>query len=294
MVAVMRRQPILSGDQPARHGRKEGDLAGAGDGGLGLHVDVVDRRANDALVLEGVGIFLAAALEPAHERRRRSRRRPAARPLPRSCRPARAPRRNRRASCRNPHPPGDGCPPSDSPSRYRASGCAATQSRTMPIAMVPGRNISPAGPAIRKPTATSCTAVFHLATRLTGTPTLSSARNSRRPETRISRHRMTIAAHSDQPWIVLVGDEHQQTGRHEELVGDGVEHPPERGLLRIGAGEIAVEVVGDRRGNEDCEREPARPLVLGPEQQRHHGRNGRKPGIGQDVRKVEGLRPAHG
>jgi len=61
---------------------------------------------------------------------------------------------------------------------------------------VPASTLSPAGPAIRKPTATSCRAVFHFATRLTGTLTFSSARNSRRPETRISRHKITIAAQS--------------------------------------------------------------------------------------------------
>ena len=41
--------------------------------------------------------------------------------------------------------------------------------------------------------ATICTVVFHLASRDTGSPTWASARNSRRPETRISRHRMISA-----------------------------------------------------------------------------------------------------
>ena len=51
--------------------------------------------------------------------------------------------------------------------------------------------------------ATIWMAVFHLASCVTGTLTFSAARYSRRPETRISRHRMMIAAHSDQPAMVL-------------------------------------------------------------------------------------------
>ncbi len=65
-----------------------------------------------------------------------------------------------------------------------------------------GITASPALPATRKPTAISCSVVFHLASWVTGTLTRNSARYSRRPDTRISRHRMTIAAHSDQPRIV--------------------------------------------------------------------------------------------
>ena len=44
--------------------------------------------------------------------------------------------------------------------------------------------------------------VFHLAILLTGTPTFNSARYSRRPDTRISRHRITIAAQMFEPMIV--------------------------------------------------------------------------------------------
>ena len=44
-------------------------------------------------------------------------------------------------------------------------------------------------------------AVFHLASCVTGTETFNAARYSRRPETRISRHRMMMAAHNDQPAI---------------------------------------------------------------------------------------------
>ncbi len=56
----------------------------------------------------------------------------------------------------------------------------------------PGTMDSPEGPTIRNPNATSWTAVFHLATAVTGIGTRNSARYSRNPETRISRQRMTI------------------------------------------------------------------------------------------------------
>ena len=46
--------------------------------------------------------------------------------------------------------------------------------------------------------ATSCIVVFHFASRVTGTLTCSSARNSRRPETKISRMSTMIAAQIDQ------------------------------------------------------------------------------------------------
>jgi hypothetical protein len=44
--------------------------------------------------------------------------------------------------------------------------------------------------------ATICTAVFHFASRLTGRPTLTSAMYSRKPETVISRSRMTSEGRS--------------------------------------------------------------------------------------------------
>ena len=93
--------------------------------------------------------------------------------------------------------------------------------------------------------ATICSVVFHLASCVTGTLTRSSARYSRRPETRISRHRMMIAAHSDQPRMVLVGRQHQQAGRDQQLVGDRIEHAAEGRLLAPFAREIAVEKIGD-------------------------------------------------
>ena len=71
------------------------------------------------------------------------------------------------------------------------------------MAIVPGRTLSAAGPANRTASATICMAVFHLASLVTWTCTLSSARNSRRPETRISRQRMTMAAQIDHPLMVL-------------------------------------------------------------------------------------------
>ena len=67
---------------------------------------------------------------------------------------------------------------------------------------VPGSTTSPAGPAMKKPSANICTVVFHLATMLTGSGTLRSARYSRSPETRNSRHKMMIAAQIVQPTSV--------------------------------------------------------------------------------------------
>ena len=58
---------------------------------------------------------------------------------------------------------------------------------------------------------------------------------------------MTIAAHSVTPAIVWSAASIEQRRGDEQLVGDRVEHAPERGLLRPGAREIAVEEIGDRR-----------------------------------------------
>ncbi len=66
------------------------------------------------------------------------------------------------------------------------------------------------------------TTVFHLASAVTGSGTLSSAKYSRRPETRISRQRMTIAAESVEAGNGLVGGEHQDHRRNKKLVGDRV------------------------------------------------------------------------
>src|SRR5438046_1925599 len=74
----------------------------------------------------------------------------------------------------------------------------------MPTLVTTGTTASPASPAMRNPTATSCSVVFHLASRVTGTLTRNSARYSRKPDTRISRQRITTAAKSAQ--LVTVCD----------------------------------------------------------------------------------------
>src|SRR6185312_8116472 len=51
----------------AGHRREEGDLAGAGDRGIGLHMGMVDRGADHLRLLEGVGISLVARRKPGHE-----------------------------------------------------------------------------------------------------------------------------------------------------------------------------------------------------------------------------------
>ena len=96
----------------------------------------------------------------------------------------------------------------------------------MPIVIEPGSTASPAGPAMRKPMATNCIVVFHLASAVTGSGTRSSARYSRRPETRISRHRMTIAAQSDQAARSCGPRPASACSRHQQLVGDRIEHLP--------------------------------------------------------------------
>ena len=127
------------------------------------------------------------------------------------------------------------------------------------------------------------TVVFHLARAVTGSGTLSSARYSRRPETRISRQRMTIAAQSVRPGNGLIGGEHQDHRRDEKLVGDRVQHSSKRGLLRPGARQIAVEKVADPGGDEDRERRPSRPRLIRPEQKPGDKRNRRDPRISQNI-----------
>ncbi len=189
-------------------------------------MDLVERRPHDRRLLESVGVALAAALEPGDQVADRRRPRAADRPPPRSCPRARAPRRNRSVSWRLNRRRHGRSSPSYSPSRCRASGARrSTGGRSRPRSS-PGSTASPAGPAIRKPSATSCAVVFHLATAVTGTGTLSSARYSRKPETRISRQRMTMRRPERHAGDRLVGGQHQDRGGHEQLVGDRVQHPP--------------------------------------------------------------------
>ena len=56
---------------------------------------------------------------------------------------------------------------------------------------------------------------------------------------------MTIAASTDQSRDGAVGDEQQERGRHQQLVGDRIEDAADGRLLLPGAGEIAVEEIGD-------------------------------------------------
>ena len=55
-----------------------------------------------------------------------------------------------------------------------------------------------ASPSSKSVIAVICRPVFHLASFETGTPIDSPARNSRKPETSISRHTITIAASTSQ------------------------------------------------------------------------------------------------
>ena len=127
------------------------------------------------------------------------------------------------------------------------------------------------------------TEVFHLARAVTGSGTLSSARYSRKPETRISRQRMTIAAQSVRPGNGLIGGEHQDDRGDEKLVGDRVQHSSKRGLLRPGARQIAVEKIADPGGDKDRERCPSRPWLIRPEQKPGDERDRRDPRVGQNI-----------
>ena len=79
--------------------------------------------------------------------------------------------------------------------------------------------------------ATIWIAVFHLASCVTGTLTFSAARYSRRPDTRISRQRMMIAAQSDQPAMVrsVSAASSSRQVDDQQLVGDRIEHAADIG-----------------------------------------------------------------
>ena len=98
---------------------------------------------------------------------------------------------------------GGAAPPADNPSRYRASASAESHSSVMPVSgddrHDARRRLCPRSESRRRPAA-GWSSISRAG--VTGTLTRSSARYSRSPETRISRHRMTTAASSDQPWMV--------------------------------------------------------------------------------------------
>ena len=61
---------------------------------------------------------------------------------------------------------------------------------------------------------------------------------------------MTMAGYSPQLDTRPRPDQHHQGGADQEFVGDRVQHTTEVGLLAARAREVAVEVIGDRRGAE--------------------------------------------
>ena len=113
------------------------------------------------------------------------------------------------------------------------------------------RHCGSAPARISAPSATSWSVVFHLASALTGTETCSSARNSRRPETMISRSRMTSAGMRCQSGdlrhrvaLRLAISMTMHRADHD-LVGDRIEELAEPRDRPLRAGEIAVEIIGD-------------------------------------------------
>ena len=102
-----------------------------------------------------------------------------------------------------------------------------------------------------------------------------------------------MAAHSVQPWMRVVGGQHQEAGRHQELVGDRIEHPAKSGLLVPHSCIVAIEVIGHPRGDKDGQRHPAQPQRaiqdgLGKNAADHH-RNGGDARVGQDIRQGQAL-----
>ena len=45
----------------------KGDLSRSFNPGLGLHVDMVESRSDDALILEGILVFLTPSVQPTHQ-----------------------------------------------------------------------------------------------------------------------------------------------------------------------------------------------------------------------------------
>ena len=146
------------------------------------------------------------------------------------------------------------CRHGNNPSRYRESG---SRRSTTGRARSRGdrKDLSPASPAMQESDRDQLQVVFHLASWVTGTLTRNSARYSRRPETRISRHRMTIAANSDQPrWFRR---RRASAGRTRPAACRRSDRACGRArLLAPATGQIAVEKVGDGGRDED---RPARP-----------------------------------
>ena len=140
-------------------------------------------------------------------------------------------------------------------------------------------------PAISIPSASICTPVFHLASLVTGRPTRTPARYSRKPLTRISRSMMTIAGYSPSALSWPAPDQHHQRRAHQQLVGDRVEHPPEIGKLAPGARQVAVEIIGHRRGGEQQAGRKVGTRVAA-RHQRHQDWDGRNPGEREHVGQV--------
>jgi hypothetical protein len=82
------------------------------------------------------------------------------------------------------------------------------------------------------------------------------------------------------------GQQHQRRA-HQQLVGDGVEHPPEAGDAAPLAGDLAVEIIGDGGGREDDAGEDVAPGVP-HRHERHEHRDRGDARQGQQVGKVGG------
>ncbi len=132
---------------------------------------------------------------------------------------------------------------------------AAIHSSASPVTRT-GSPIGPASPTSSTPMANIWMPVFHFARRETGMWTRTVARCSRRPETRISRQRMTSAGRMVAGEKRAITAEHEERGGDQQLVGDGIEEAAELRLLLPGARQPPVEPVGDASEREQDAAEP--------------------------------------
>jgi hypothetical protein len=81
-------------------------------------------------------------------------------------------------------------------------------------------------------------------------------------------------------------DQHEQQRCDQQLIGDRIQHAAERRLLLPGAGQIAVEKIGDCGGGKDPEGDPARQVGWQVRQRETGDDDGNRgyAAVGEDIR----------
>jgi len=82
------------------------------------------------------------------------------------------------------------------------------------------------------------------------------------------------------------GDQQQERGRDQQLVGDRVEHAAQRRGLVQPARQIAVQPVGGGGGQEQRQRQPPGPDAVGQEQQ-GEGQDQKDPACRQQIGQIK-------